>query len=111
MLVVIDGSKALRAAVRDVLGQAAVVQRCQVHQKRNVLEHLPEKERKAAGRKLDQAWRETDYGRALRAQKLADDLEDRYPGAAASLREGLEETLTVTRLGPPGLLAKRLPTA
>jgi transposase-like protein len=109
MLLVIDGSKALRAAVRDVLGQAAVVQRCQVHKKRNVLEHLPEKEREAVGKKLDAAWRQTDYDNALRMLKrLADDLEVRHPGAAASLREGLEETLTVVRLGLPELLARSL---
>lgn len=109
ILVVIDGSKALRAAVRDVLGQAAVVQRCQVHKKRNVLEHLPEKERDAVSRKLNQAWRETNYDKALKAlQTLADELEDRYPGAAASLREGLEETLTVTRLRLPEQLIKTL---
>jgi transposase-like protein len=109
ILVVIDGCKALRAAVRNVLGQSAVVQRCQVHKKRNVLEHLPEKERNAVSRKLDRAWRETNYDKALKAlQKLADELEDRYPGAAASLREGLEETLTVTRLGLPELLVKAL---
>jgi transposase-like protein len=60
-------------------------------------------------RKLDRAWRETNYDKALKAlQKLADELEDRYPGAAASLREGLEETLTVTRLGLPELLVKAL---
>lgn len=110
ILVVIDSSKALRAAARDVLGRAAVVQRCQVHKKRNVLDHLPERERKTVSRKLEQqAWRETDYGKALRAlEKLADNLEERYPGAAKSLREGLEETLTVTRLGLPGLLVKTL---
>lgn len=49
----IDDSEALRATVREVLGLAAVVQRCQVHKKRNVSEHLPEKGRKAVGRKLD----------------------------------------------------------
>ncbi|MGB9888024.1 MAG: IS256 family transposase, partial [Moorellales bacterium] len=74
MLVVIDGSKALRAAVREVLGQAAVVQRCQVHKKRNVLEHLPDRERGSVARKLDAAWRQTDYNRALRMlKKLADE--------------------------------------
>ena len=71
-----------------------MVQRCQVHKKRNVLEHLPEKEREAVGKKLDAAWRQTDYDNALRMLKrLADDLEVRHPGAAASLREGLEELL------------------
>ena len=76
------------------MGQAAFVQRWSRLEKRNILEHIPEKERSAVSRKLNQAWRETEYGKAPRTlQKLADDLEDRYPGAAASLREGLDEML------------------
>ena len=109
ILVVIDGAKALRAAVRDVLGAKATVQRCQVHKKRNVLDHLPDEARAWVGRKLDQAWRETDYEKARTAlTSLAKTLEDKYPGAAASLREGLEETLTVLRLELPEALRKTL---
>lgn len=109
LLVVIDGSKALRAAVRDVLGSSAVVQRCQVHKMRNVLEHLPEEARGWVGRKLDRAYNEADYDRALAGLKaLAGALEKDYPGAAASLREGLEETLTVLKLGLPGVLQRSL---
>lgn len=109
LLVVIDGSKALRAAVRDVLGTSVVIQRCQVHKKRNVLEHLPEEARGWVGRKLDRAYNESDYDRALAGLKaLAGALEKEYPGAAASLREGLEETLTVLRLGVPELLQRTL---
>ncbi|MGB9879952.1 MAG: IS256 family transposase [Anaerolineae bacterium] len=109
LLVVIDGSKALAAAVRDVLGKCAVVQRCQVHKKRNVLEHLPEDARVWVKRKLDQAYNETDYVTAIGAlQTLASALGKEYPGAAASLREGLEETLTVVRLGLPELLSYTL---
>ncbi len=109
LLVVIDGSKALGAAVRDVLGSCALVQRCQVHKKRNVLEHLPEGARGWVGRKLDRAYNEADHAAALTAlQALASALEKEYPGAAASLREGLEETLTVLRLGLPELLARSL---
>ncbi|MEW6049115.1 MAG: IS256 family transposase, partial [Bacillota bacterium] len=107
-LVVIDGSKAL-AAVRDVLGKCAAVQRCQVHKVRNVLEHLPEDARSWVKRKLDRAYNEADYAAALVAlQALASALEKEYPGAAASLREGLEETLTVLRLVLPELLARSL---
>ena len=105
LLVVIDGSKALRAAVRAVFGKA-VVQRCQVHKKRNVLDHLPESAQDWVGRKLQNAYMEPDYG--LAKQSLADQLEVEYPGAASSLREGLEETLTLQRLGIPGLLRQSL---
>ena len=109
ILVVIDGAKALRAAVRDVLGAKATVQRCQVHKKRNVLDHLPDEARAWVGRKLDQAWRETDYEKARTAlTSLAKTLDDKYPGAATSLREGLEETLTVLRLELPEALRKTL---
>jgi putative transposase len=109
ILVVIDGSKALRAAVRDVLGPQAAVQRCQVHKKRNVLDHLPDEVRRWVSRKLDQCWRETDYEKARAALTgLAKNLEEKYPGAAASLREGLDETLTVLRLGLPEPLRKTL---
>jgi len=105
VLVITDGSKALRAAVREVLGKKAEIQRCQVHKKRNVLEHLPESSRGWVGRKMEQIWIEPDYGRAVAGMKsLACKLEQDYPGAAASLREGLEETLTVNRLKIPGLL-------
>lgn len=107
ILVVMDGAKALRAAVRQVFGNQAQVQRCQVHKKRNVLEHLPERERSWVGHKLHKAWQEADYNKtALRS--LADSLEKQYPGAASSLREGLEETLTLTRLGLPETLKRTL---
>lgn len=105
ILVVIDGSKALRAAVRDVLGDTALVQRCQVHKERNVLEHLPEKQREWVKKRLREAWRHENEQDALAAlRRLAGQLEKAYPGAAASLREGLEETVTVIRLGVPELL-------
>jgi putative transposase len=109
ILVVIDGSKALRAAVRDVLGNHAIVQRCQVHKQRNVLEHLPENQRDWVKRRLREAWshgNESDTLAALR--RLAGQLDKAYPGAAASLREGMEETGTVIRLGLPELLQTTL---
>jgi transposase-like protein len=105
VLVVIDGAKALAKAVRQVLGAGAVVQRCQRHKERNVLDHLPERERPWVRRKLRQAWDDPDHGAALAAlQALARQLEVAHPGAAGSLRAGLAETLTVTRLGLRGRL-------
>jgi len=96
MLVVIDGSKSLAKAVRDTFGSRALIQRCQVHKKRNVLEHLPEKARSSTDATLSTAYRCVDSKRALDIlNKLARQLERKHPSAAASLREGLEETLTV----------------
>lgn len=109
LLVIIDGSKALRAAVRDIFGQNALVQRCLVHKKRNVLDHLPENQRDWVKHKLDKAWDMEDASRAEKELKaLANELQKDYPGAAASLSEGLEETLTVKRLGLSDLLTRTL---
>lgn len=100
LLVVLDGAKALRKAVRDLFGQRALIQRCRIHKRRNVLEHLSgEKQRQAAWR-LKAAWAETDPLKAeAELRKIVRWLEAISPGAARSLEEGLEETLTVTRLG------------
>lgn len=109
VLCVLDGSKALRKAVRDVLGVSTPVQRCVRHKERNVLEHLPERDRPPVKRRLRRAWADTNYGRALdQLRVLAAELERSRPGAAASLREGLEETLTLTRLGIGGTLKQTL---
>jgi len=109
VLVVIDGSKALRAAVNDVLGKRTPVQRCQIHKERNVLDHLADRDRDLVKRRLRRAWAETDYERALeQLTTLAGELDRSHPGAAASLREGMAETLTVTRLGVKGKLRKTL---
>jgi putative transposase len=109
VLVVVDGAKALRKAVRDVLGVHTPVQRCVRHKERNVLGHLPERDRPLVRRRLRAAWALDDHARALdRLQLLADDLARSHPGAAASLREGMEETLTVTRLGVRGRLKRTL---
>jgi putative transposase len=100
VLVVIDGAKALRKAVRDVLGVHTPVQRCIRHKERNVLDHLPERDRPSVRRRLRGAWALDDHDRALeQLRALADELARTHPGAAASLRESMEETLTVTRLG------------
>jgi transposase-like protein len=109
VLCVLDGAKALRKAVRDVLGHDTPVHRCIRHKERNVLDHLPERDRPAVKRRLRRAWVDTDHARALDALRtLAGELERSHPGAAGSLREGLEETLTLTRLGIRGALKRTL---
>jgi transposase-like protein len=110
-LLVLDGAKALRAAVKRVWGKNALMQRCQVHKKRNVQQHLPQKHWKELSRQLHAAYHETDYDRALQGLKTtARWLQRLNPDAAASLREGMEETLTVVRLGVPELLRRTLAT-
>jgi putative transposase len=109
VLCVIDGSKALRKAIRDVFGDRAPVHRCVRHKERNVLEHLPERDRDLVKRRLRRAWALDDHERAReQLQALAGELERTHPGAAASLREGLDETLTITRLGVTGSLKRTL---
>ena len=96
ILVVIDGAKALRRAVVDTFGERAFIQRCQVHKRRNVLDALSERRRASVRTALIQAYASRDPKRAHRLlENLAHKLESAYPGAAASLREGLSETLTV----------------
>jgi len=108
-LFVIDGGKALHKAIRDTFGEKALIQRCQVHKKRNVLDHLPDSQKSFVASALSMAYREFEYETAKdKLVSLADRLEYRYPSAAASLREGLEETLTVHRLGIGGLLRQTL---
>jgi transposase-like protein len=99
VLFIIDGSKALRKAIRQVFGSDVPVQRCVQHKQQNVLDHLPERDRQPIKLRLRSAWKETDHDRALeQLNALALELDHTHPGAAASLREGMEETLTVTRL-------------
>jgi putative transposase len=108
ILFVIDGAKALRKAIRSVFGDAPV-QRCVRHKERNVLDHLPERERPAVKQRLRRAWAADDHARALdQLHQLASELDRSYPGAAGSLREGMEETLTLTRLGVSGNLKRTL---
>jgi transposase-like protein len=108
-LFVLDGAKALQAAVKSVWGDNAVVQRCQVHKKRNVKEHLAKGYWPELSRRLGEAYGETDYDRALSLLKQAAVwLEGINPDAAASLREGMEETLTVVRLGVHAKLRQTL---
>ena len=105
LLFVIDGSKALRKAIRQVFGNNVPVQRCTQHKERNVIDHLPERDRQAVKTRLRRAWKESNHKSALeQLTTLALELDHAHPGAAASLREGMEETLTVTRLGITGKL-------
>ena len=108
MLVGLDGSKALRKAVLDVLDHP-VIQRCQLHKIRNVKDRLPQRLRSTVGRRMTDAYH---AGSALEAEAallaLATELDRTHPSAAASLREGLDETLTVLRLAVPPTLARTL---
>jgi transposase-like protein len=108
VLCVLDGSKALRAAVAEVFGPVPV-QRCVRHKERNVLDHLPERDRPAVQARLRRAWATDNYMLGLDGlNALADELDRSHPGAAASLREGLQETLTLTRLQIGGQLRRTL---
>jgi putative transposase len=109
VLVVIDGAKALRKAVRSVLGEHTPVQRCIRHKERNVLDHLPDEDRPIVQRRLRAAWSHSSYRTAIRHLKLlAEELAHAHPGASNSLREGLEETVTASRLGARGYLKRTL---
>jgi putative transposase len=111
LLFVLDGAKALTKAVRKVFGDAALIQRCTVHKRRNVAEHLPERERAAVDRKLVRAFGHPDPDLGLRAaRELATSLDRTHPSAAASIREGLEEMFTVRRLGLSASLDRMLTT-
>jgi len=106
---VIDGGKALRRAIVECFGALALVQRCQEHKRRNVIEHLPEALHASVGRALRDAWGSADAALANKQlQRLATSLQAQHPGAAASLREGLQETLTVQGLGVTAALYRTL---
>jgi len=111
LLVILDGSKALRKAVRATFGEAALVQRCQIHKVRNVLEHLSERQRAWVRAILRRAYRSDHVATAHRLlQDLVRRLDDVSPSAAESLREGLDETLTVIGLGLSDRLRRSLAT-
>jgi putative transposase len=108
ILVVIDGSKALRRAVVDVFDHP-VIQRCQLHKIRNVQDRLPQKLRSVVAKRMRAAYHaETALAAQAQLEILAGELDRTHPGAAASLREGLTETLTVLRLNVPPTLARTL---
>ena len=111
LLVIIDGAQALATAVTQMFGRAAVVQRCQVHKGRNILEHLPEAQRPWVKAILTRAYTHTSVKTATRLlQDLARRLDTAYPSAAASVREGLDDTLTVLGLGVSERLQRSLAT-
>jgi transposase-like protein len=111
VLVILDGSKALRKAVRATFGDAALVQRCQVHKMRNILEYLSDRDRPWAQAILRRAYQAADPKLAQRLLlDLARRLEAEYPSAAESVREGLDETLTVLTLKLSPRLRRSLAT-
>jgi transposase-like protein len=110
-LFVIDGAKALRAAIERVFGARAEVQRCQLHKRRNVKEYLPKNAQGDYDRRLRNAYAMTEYAAAkAEVEKIFRQLERVNPSAAHSLEEGMEETLTVHRLGVGALLRRSLAT-
>jgi transposase-like protein len=112
LLFVIDGGTGIRKALNDVFGDRAVVQRCQVHKARNVRDHLPQERRAYVRRQMNDAYRSRSAKTAKKMlQQLASWLEaNGEDAAAASLREGLDETLTVLRLNLPPTLCRTFAT-
>jgi putative transposase len=109
ILFVIDGGKALRKAIKDVFGEHALVHRCHRHKERNVTDLLPERDRPNILVRIRGAWSLSDHHLAReRLELLASELDRTWPDAAASLREGMDDTLTLMRLGIGGQLAKTL---
>jgi putative transposase len=108
-LYVLDGGKALSAAVKKYAGESAPIQRCQVHKRRNVLDHLTDEQKPSIARKLNAAYAMEDHAAAkLALTQVHRELMDLNPSAARSMGEGMEETLTVHRLRVPPLLRKTL---
>ena len=112
MLFVIDGGKAIRKALRDVFGDRAIVQRCQVYKARNVRDHLSESRRAYVAKQMRDAYNSTTASTAKKKlMQLASWLESNgEDSAVASLREGLDETLTVMRLNLPATLRRTFAT-
>jgi putative transposase len=112
LLVALDEAKALSGAVREVFGARALVQKCTLHKRRNIADRLPDKDKAWVDAKLVKAFGHPDPDQGLRNAKApAGLLAKNHPGAAASLREGLEEMFTVSRLGIDCRLAKTLTTS
>lgn len=108
-LYVLDGGKALTAAVKKHAGESAAIQRCQVHKRRNVLDHLTDEQKPAVAKKLNGAYALEEYAAAKQELNvLHRELMDLNPSAARSLAEGMEETLTVHRLHLPMQLRKTM---
>jgi transposase-like protein len=109
-LFVIDGAKALRAAIDRVYGEDNPVQRCRNHKRRNVLEHLPREQQAQALAALRAAWKLPPDEGIKKLEQLARWYEKDQPGAAGSIREGLSEMFTIQRLGLPPVLCRCLAT-
>ena len=110
-LFVIDGAKALTSAIHTVFGTLGAIQRCQLHKRRNILGHLPDHLHANVTAVLREAWAAVDVALAHRQlERLAASLETDHPGAAASVREGLADTLTLQRFGIAGVLYTKLRT-
>jgi len=108
-LFIIDGAKALSKVIRSTFGRHTPIQRCQIHKARNVIERLPKSLHASVRKALRQAWELDDADKAERLlRNLARRLEHEAPGVAASILEGLDEILTVNRLGLPGALRRSL---
>jgi transposase-like protein len=108
-LFIIDGAKALSKAIRRTFGRTAAIQRCQVHKARNIMERLPKALHASVRRVLRQAWELDDAGKAEKLlRNLAQRLERDWSGVASSILEGIDEILTVTRLGLPKELRRSL---
>ncbi len=112
LLVLIDGAKGLRKGVQDVFGAHALVQRCQWHKRENVTRHIKDDaDKKRVKAEMEAAYSQPTYAQAKRAlEKIVEKLEQEYPSAAASLREGMEETLTLHKLGVADPLRNSLRT-
>jgi putative transposase len=111
VLFVVDGGTAIGSAIRKKWGECALIQRCRAHKARNVTDLVPLGERTRVHTALFAAWAQPDAGEARKALRaLAAKLDRTHPDAAASLREGLEDTITVNRLGVTGTLLKTLAT-
>ena len=111
LLVIVDGGKGLRAAVRQAFRHRALVQRCQWHKRENVVSDVAKREQPVWRQRLQRAYNRPEYDEALAAlQSLQHELEDRNQSAAGSLAEGLDETLTLHRLGVYGVLGRSLKT-
>ena len=111
VLVILDGGKGLRSAVRKAFRHGALVQRCQWHKRENVVSHLAKSEQAVWRQRLQRAYNRPEYDEALTAlETLHGELDDRNQSAAGSLTEGLDETLTLHRLGLYGVLGRSLKT-
>jgi putative transposase len=108
-LFVIDGGKGIRKAIRATFAQWALIQRCQVHKLRNILDHLPGSKRAVIGAALRKAWSASSEPEARKQlEAIERRLESQHPGAVGALREGLDETLTLLSLGVKGALYRTL---